>query len=167
MASSDAAALVALVKALPDDAIVHARVWQRLHSIAYDAADDDLDAAAAAGAIEAVCGSLGRHASDAAVTSSACTVLQWLMQGHAANQARAGVAGAAPLLVATLATFPTEADVVKSAIHALDELTESAVNVPRVAAAGGRAALTRALRDHPGVQIIQECGAAALARLPQ
>ena len=109
LAGSDAAALVALVKALPDDASVHEQVWERLYwstnRLGSPAPAAGQDAAAAAGAIEALCDSLGRHAADAAVTQGACECLQRLVQCHAANQARAAAAGAPGLLAASRVTF--------------------------------------------------------------
>ena len=120
MAGSDAAALVALVKALPDDAAVHARAWEQLYECPtrpqFITTPADLQAAAGAagavGAIEALCDSLGRHAADTDVTKRACNALHSLVKGHAANQARAAAAGAPGLLAAARGTFAGNADVV-------------------------------------------------------
>ena len=105
---AEKAALVELVTALPDLAFVHAHAWQLNASMPPLCADAVPDEWAAAGAIEAACASLTRHANDAHVTTCACHALQNLMFDHPANQARAAGAGAAVMLVSTLASAVTK-----------------------------------------------------------
>ena len=148
-------ALVALAAALPDDGPVHALVWGRLcsFSLQFDAAHTSTGRAQA---IETIVSSLRRHPADAAVARWGCSALSDLMRGDVdldqdpdlMGQTIAGVAGAAPTLLAVLEAFPASMHIVQSAICALDVLMELPDNIPRVAAAGGCAILTRVLCQH-------------------
>ena len=142
----DPAALVSLLSALPDETHVHAAIWVRAGRSPMDIPLQD--AWAAAGAIEAACVSLTRHAAaDEVLTSMACHTLFLLTERHAANQARAGMAGAAEVLMAALAAWPASTIVGQGAVAALCNLMAVPANVSRVVAAGQMSALARVLHD--------------------
>ena len=161
---SDPAALVALVTALPDDAALHAQAWARVRGTSFHGFHVDRTAqtaAAAAGAIEAVCTSLTRHVATLAVAKWACDATYILTENHTGNQERAGRAGVAAALVAAAHRWPTCRDVLWGGVQALDNLMAVSTNVARVATAGGRVVLTRALVDHPTDPDIQNAAAHA------
>ena len=168
--AADPAALVALVNALPDDALVHTQVWDTLnHLLDPYHCDSDrlLDVAVAAGLIETACTSLVRHATDADVAFQACGMLHRVTQHPTHHHLeRMGAAGVATTLATVLSTLPQSQCIVHRAVATLFALTSLPANRLRVVAADGRTVVTRALADHPLHIGIQLTGQRLVERLP-
>ena len=123
--------------------------------------------AGAAGAFTELLKLCNTHVADPGVHEQAIAAIMSLTNDHPANQQRAADAGVIELVVAAMARFPTDADIQGYSCSFLDTLTLLPAHLPRVAAAGARAALAAALLAHPEQVHVKTWGALALGRLPQ
>ncbi len=144
--------LVTVLKAEHHDSATHARVCEHLYDLS--PSEENLDAAGKAGVFEALCATMTRYSANEQVLVQACAAICQLTGGasgtHAANRELAGMAGACQALVTVLTTHPTAFNIENFALWALNQLTQLPVNVMRLEAAGGLAAVTAAL------QIVEE-----------
>ena len=141
------------------------RVCGTLFSLASHPANDER--AGAAGAFTELTRLCNMHAADPEVHQNASGAFTCLTFDHPANQQRAADAGVIEFVVAAMARFPADAAIQGNACYFLDNLTSSPAHLPRVAAAGARAALAAALLAHPEQEYVKKWGALTLARLPQ
>ena len=128
--------------------------------------------AGAAGAFPALVAACTLHVADAAdsvqVHDGACHAFSNMTKDHPANQQRAVEAGVIESVIASMLRFQAHADIQARVCSTLLNISSSATaHLPRMAAAGARAALASALQTHPGDDDVQERGAAVLARLAQ